>query len=323
MNLSVEQEAFEVACKIFGTTYFVITNLPSDNLLASHICAVIFNVILIISTLILNAVAITTIWKSSQMNSKTCYFVVLIQSVIDLIVGVFGIPFFVMFLMNGITKILNCFVATLALRWTIYLISLSTDMLIAMTLERYIAILHPYAYSTLVTKKRLLIFVCFGSSLELPLHILFLAVNGLLMKYASIKGALTFAFITFAYARIYLIVRALGRSGNIMHNARSGEHLTRRKLFLQDMKQARSCFIVVVCFFVLGILPTPIANLVFQGLDKFGELKISVWGTTLALCISSVDSIIFFWTKTMLRKEAAKMLKTVCSLSKELHTHYV
>ena len=315
MNLSVEEEAFEDTCEIFGTTYFVLTNFPSGNLLASHICAVVFNVILIISTIVLNAVAIITIWKSSQLNSKTCYFVVFIQSVIDLVIGVFGIPFFVIFLMNGITKILNCFVATLALRWTVFLISLSSDMLIAMTLERYIAILHPYAYSTLVTKRRLLIFVCFGSLLEFPLHISFLAVDGLLVKYASIKGALTFAFIIFAYTRIYLIVRALGRSANRIHNARSGEHLTRRKLFLQDMKQAKSCFIVVVCFIFIGILPAPIANWVFQGLDKFGQLETSVWGATLALCISSVDSVIFFWTKTMLRKEAAKMLKTVCLLN--------
>ena len=309
MNLSIEQDAFGVSCNIFGTTHFVITKLPSDEILVNHVVTIVFNAVLIIPTIMLNAVAITTIWKSSQMNNKTCYFVVVVQSVIDLAVGVLGIPLFIVFLLSGMGEMSNCFVATLACRLTIVPIGLSTIALIAMTVERYIAILHPYSYPSLMTKRMVLIIVFCGSILEFPVHILSLAVHELLPTYSSIKVVLSFAFIAVLYTRIYLVVRKLSRSRNRIHDAFTEENLTRRKLFLQEIKQAKSCFIVVICFFVLGVIPTLIARSVFQTTDPFRELEISVWGVTLALCISSVDSVIFFWMKAMLRKEAVKMLK--------------
>jgi hypothetical protein len=73
------------------------------------------------------------------------------------------------------------------------------------------------------------------------------------------------------------------------------------KLFLREIKQAKSCFIVVVCFCVLGFLPTTIAVPFFPSLvclDQFEKLAIKIWIITLGLmCNSSVNSVIFFWTK--------------------------
>ncbi|XP_028413376.1 beta-2 adrenergic receptor-like [Dendronephthya gigantea] len=312
MNLSVEQDVFGTSCKIFGTTHFVVTKLPSDEIRVNHAAVIVLNVVLIIPTIMLNAVAIITIWNSSQMNSKPCYFVVVVQSAIDLAVGVFGIPLFVVFLLSAMGNMSNCFVATLAYRLTIVPIGLSTIALIAMTVERYIAILHPYSYISLMTKRKVMIIVLCGGALEFPVHVLSLSVHGLLHSYSSIKVVLSFFFIAIVYTRIYLVVRKLSRSKNRMHDSFSQENLTKRKSFLQEIKQAKSCFIVVICFFVLGVIPTPITRAVLQTPDQFEELEISVWAVTLSLCISSVDSVIFFWMKAMLRKEAVKMMNKIC-----------
>ena len=202
----------------------------------------------------LNALAIITIRKSSQMNSKTCYFVVLVQSVIDLTVGLFGIPLFAIFLLSGLGLISNCFVATLAFTSTVVLLGLSTIALIAMTGERYIAILHPYSYLSLMTKKRLSIFACCGAALEFPVKFLSLFVDGLLLTYSSIKITLAFVFIVFAYTRIYIVVRKQAGSRNGLNDAPTHGNLSKRKLFLQEVKHAKACFIVAVCFFVLVVL---------------------------------------------------------------------
>ena len=133
----------------------------------------------------------------------------------------------------------------------------------------------------------------------------------LLEIYATVKITFVFFFIAFVYTRIFLVVRKLAQSQNKPHDGASEENLTRMKLFLREIKQAKSCFIVVICFCVLGFLPKTIAVPFFPSLDQFEKLAIKIWIITLGLCNSNVNSVIFFWTKTMLKKEAVKMLNTM------------
>ena len=311
MNLSVPQEEFEISCQILGTTHFAITKLPSEKFVINHIFAITFNGILIIPTILLNAVAIKTILKSSQLKSKPCYFIILVQSMIDLAVGVFGIPLFIFFLGGGIHGISDCIAANLALRSTTLPIGISSITLSALTAERYIAILHPYAYSTQVTKKRLLIYIGVGVVVPISMTILSFRYRTLFHIGATIIETLIFLSTAFAYKRICSVVKKLARSPNRPHDPAGEENLTRMKLFFREIKQAKCCFMVVICFGVLCILPVATVVPFFGSLDKFEVLATSIWVITLGLCNSSANSVIFFWTKTMLRKEAIKMLNTM------------
>ena len=71
------------------------TKLPSEKFVMNHIFAIALNGIMITPTTLLNGVAVVTIFKSSQLNSKPCYFIVLLQSMFDLAVGIFSIYTFV------------------------------------------------------------------------------------------------------------------------------------------------------------------------------------------------------------------------------------
>ena len=311
MNLSLKQEKFGISCQILGKTHFIITKLPSNQLLMNHIFAMALNGILIIPTILLNAIAIITILKFSQLNSKPCYFIILLQSVIDLAVGVLGLPLFLVFLASGIGKISNCIVATLAFQTTTIPVGISVITISVMTLERYIAILHPYAYIAKVTKKRLLIYVGSGAAMVFSLFFPSLVIQKLIEMYGTISVTLIFSFTVFAYTRIYLVARKLARSENQLHDAAGEGNLTRKKLFLREIKLAKSCFIVVVCFCVLCFLPTAFLVTFYKYLDQFEYLVFLIWIGTLGLLNSSVNSLIFFWTKTMLRKQAVKMINSV------------
>ncbi|XP_028413352.1 beta-2 adrenergic receptor-like [Dendronephthya gigantea] len=311
MNLSGKPDSFETKCFLLGTTSSEFQNLPSDEIPENYNAVIVINIIFIIPAIIFNAVPIITIWKSSQLRSKPCYFIVLILSVIDLAVGVLGIPLFVAVLivsvLNGGS---NCFLSSLAFKIASSLFGLSRFTFIAMTAERYIAILHPYKYTTLVTKKRLLIFVCSTSAI----HIIFTAFSAtfddiLVIIYSALERLLTIGSITFAYTRICLVVRKLARSVNRPQDLASVENRTRRKAFLQEIKRAKSCFKVVMCSFTIVLFPSIAFRLYYQ--SKLKDVTIFIWIVTLGYSVSIVDSVIFFWTKTMLRKEAVKKLKTM------------
>jgi hypothetical protein len=276
--------------------------------LISHILAASVNGIFIIPTILLNAVSIVTIFKSSQLNSKPCYFIILVQSVIDLAVGVLGIPLFLVYIVQGITGTLNCFGILLAKNSLILPIGVSIITLSAMTMERYIAILHPYAYSTEVTKKRILVYVGSGAAVVFFVIILSFRIRLAVLMFGSLLVTLVLIFTAFAYTRIYLVVRKLNRSPNQPLE----ENLTRNKLFLREIKQAKSCVIVVMCFFSLSFLP-PIALLLLRLIDESELLAKHVWMNTISMVNSSANSVIFFWTKTMLRKEAKKRLNFICA----------
>ena len=311
MNLTSEQQIYETSCRILGATHINIANVLSKKLLINHIFAIVFNGFLIIPTILLNTVAIITIWKSSQLRSKPCYFIILVQSAVDLAVGVVSIPLFIFYLWSRLAgNAKHCYVAFFAFQSTLLPLGLSTIILTALTLERYIAIVHPYSYNGEVTKKRLLFFI--GSCFVFEFSVFALSVSGfqsLLELYAVIKMTLVFLFIAFSYTKIYLVVRKISRSQCIPQDPSSNENLTRMKLFLREIRQAKACFIVVICFCALSFLP-PTTVIPFSPLlGKFEELAIEAWIVTFGLLNSSINTVIFFWTKTMFKKEAFKIFK--------------
>ena len=311
MNLSQEQKVIEISCHILGTSHSVITKFPTESLVISHIIVIAFNVILIIPTILLNGAAAITILKCYQLKKKPCYFIILLQSVNDLAVGVLGIPSFIYFLSTGIGSASNCIIATLALRSTVIPLATSNFTLFLLTMERYIAILHPFAYSTLVTNRQLLIFVGTSAVIMFTVSVLSLAFDGFLGIFKMILATTIFLFIAFAYTRISFVIRKLARSEKKPQDAASENNMKERKLFLQEFKQAKACFIIIICSFVLSYLPKAVAVPLTMSATKSEKLASLTCGVTIGLCNSSFNSVIFYWTKTLLRKETFKTLKGI------------
>ena len=262
---------------------------------------------MIIPTILLNGVAVVTILRSSQLSSKPCYFIILLQSVFDFAVGVLGIPLFIFFLANPVAEISNCSFAMSFTRILMFAPILGSSIaLIAMTFERYIAILHPFAYKSLVTKKRLMKYVGANTMLEFLVIFGSFTAKRLFHLYVMVKVTLILLLTAYAYTRICMVVKKLACSQKKPRDVVEGRRVTKTKLFVKEIRQARSCFIVVICFFMLGFLPATITTNFSSDMDRFQELAMVVWVFSLAITNSSVNSLIFFWTKIILRKEALK-----------------
>ena len=125
------------------------------------------------------------------------------------------------------------------------------------------------------------------------------------------RAKFAFLFNAFTYTKIYLVVRKMARSRNQPQDSGSDGKFERLKLFLQNVKQAKSSFTVVICFYTFVFLPSTIATLFYDCFDKFEALAILVLIYAIVYSNSCVNSVILFWSHLLLKKDARKMLKNV------------
>ena len=204
----------------------------------------------------------------------------------------------------------NCTLVTLALRMTLLTSGFSIITLSAITVERYIGVLHPYYYESNLTKKRILIFACVNSLLYCLVVAYSLQYSTIIRIVLTVMILVFVIFAAFVYTRIYLVIRKLTRSEmRPACETDKGQNTTKRQS-IREAKHAKSCFLVVITF-VLLLIPSTLAPAFYtQGTIDF--IAYANWSLTSLILNSSINSMIFFWTKALLRKEAVKTLKSLC-----------
>ena len=139
---------------IWNDRFIVFTLMDIKN----RILLIAVNAILFFFTVFLNLLSVI-IRKSSQLKHKLCYFVILVQSTIDFLGGILEIPVFIIILNLPFVDIKSCLVFRFLFVFMLSFPSLTPVCLSAMTLERYIGVIYPFSYRTLVTQTRILIYV--------------------------------------------------------------------------------------------------------------------------------------------------------------------
>lgn len=113
MNISADQG---IPCHVFGTMYSFV-NVKNQSKLYIHLIFVfVFNCILSVPTILLNAVSIIAILKSHRLKSMPCYFIIYVQSIIDLAVGILAIPLFLFFITSEIWQLSSCVAGEMVVR---------------------------------------------------------------------------------------------------------------------------------------------------------------------------------------------------------------
>ncbi len=313
MNHSAENYTSFATCRFGENSYKITRKFPSNAYEHSRIAMIVINCILSLSTIFLNGVSVITIRKSSQLKSQVCYFMVLVQSVVDLGLGILGIPLFIYCLLSPFLDSVDCTFVVLALGSTFIPSGLSIITLSAMTIERYIGVLHPYSYQTQVTKKRISAFVCGGGIVVSSLVAASARDRGIIRTFSAVVIPI-FIFLTgFVYTRIFFAIRKLVRSEQRPACESVANKNVRKRNFFRECRHAKSCFLVVICFGIF-LLPVTLSPVFFK-VDSNEYKEYFFWCYTMMVLNSSVNSVIFFWTKTLLRKEAFHILKFlfVCS----------
>ena len=120
-----------------------------------------------------------------------------------------------------------------------------------------------------------------------------------------------FIFLAFAYTSIFVTARRSLYSHNTF-GTRTAIGMKGKYCLLNEFKLAKSCFLVI-CTFCLSYLPSIVlTSPAGKSLSPETREMIYSWAMAFAVLNSNVNSVIFFWSKPMLRNEAMKILKLCC-----------
>ena len=95
-------------CHFYMEEVRMTTGFPSKVYYVNFIVALVFNIFLTISTIFLNSVTILAYMKSALLKSKKAYFLIMLLSVNDLLVGLFGEVSFVILLVTALIGFWKC-----------------------------------------------------------------------------------------------------------------------------------------------------------------------------------------------------------------------
>ncbi|CAB4012806.1 zinc finger MYM-type 1-like [Paramuricea clavata] len=206
-------------------------------------------------------------------------------SVVDLLVGIIGLPLLTFVLASNAKGDANCTVSVLAILAAHLITGYSMITLSALNFERYFGIIHPLLHHRNIKRLKIAIFI-----------LLFL---------------ITTAYV---YIRIFLTAKKRSPLQNIP-DATAGESkestMKTKKDNLREIKLAKSCCIIVFLF-IFSFLPLSIVNIFLA--TPLGAVKFRIMQAccvTIVMLNPTLNSVVFFWTRPLLRK-AKKIFRKIC-----------
>ena len=303
--------------KIWKICYFhkdeigMVVRIASNAHYTNFMAGLIFNIFLTITCVCLNSVTILAYMRSAFLKSKKSYFLIMLLSVNDLLVGLFGNGSFVSVLFTIIIGYRNCKIYIILYYAGFCTNAMSIMTLFGLNIERYLAILHPFYHRTEVTKSKLLKMIISFWLFILALRLTCLAFGDVVNLIISALYAFNALCTLYIYVAIYITARKRPPRAEAQKTERqtTEERVTKKRTNqiyeLQNIKMVKSCAIVVGLVFICN---TPYTLTYTVARNNTSSISV-VWNITALLSVSSLNSLVFFWNNAILRKEAKRLFK--------------
>jgi hypothetical protein len=322
-SLDADYRQYKERCVVMRIEFDVIVRFPSDGFLLNHKFLFGFCTALTVAIVLMNSATVLTFWRSTKLKNRISYFLIMLQSFFDTLVGLFNASFFTHKIASEIQGNVNCHLVFVYSQVAEVFMGFSLTSLFLINLERYIGVVHPLVHKGNWNKKRILKYGIYHLLLwQTFLGLLFL--NPMASRYCINVHLLAYCVLTaYIYIRIYR--KAVAKPFPLQTAPRStwprrtdSSHdseipstrqrvvsLANRQRHLKETKLARSCFLVVACFFAC-YMPVGVAF----GLKMRGFLGDAVkqWALAFAISNSLWNSLIFVWRDRVLRSEMKKVM---------------
>ena len=269
-------------------------NSEVEELRSTYIANCVFNSFLSYTTIMLNIVTIHAIRKVSSLP-KTLRALLLNLAVSDVGIGLLGQPFYVSLGVEWLQQNNPGCITNLVFIFIVNLFSLASFLgVVAISVDRFLAIHLHLRYQEFVTHKRVVVVVISMWLLSgfLPMAVLWNQDNFLLIK--LILGVIGVLFTTVAYLRIYLAVRRHKnhiRALQVQQVAENGEMSN----FSSLVKSAVGIFYVYLVFLIC-YLPF-FASLVALNINGLSITlkRFLLYSWTVMFLNSSLNPVIYCW----------------------------
>ena len=230
----------------------------------------------------------------------------------DLAVGFITIPLMSYVCMTQVLGKADCLTQRILINIATFPPSMSIICLTAMTVDRYLSVVYPLKHRTKVTKRKISTFIVYVNMFIFAIIALSVLKTEILVAFHSVYLFLFLVLAVFMYTKIFIAIKTRKRPGNVGDNIAQNNQNQRK--FLHEIKLAKPCFLAVACF--LFCLLASASVVIFQAYfdDKSNFVLFKMWTGTFSFLNSSLNSIIFFWTRPLLRAEAFKLLKKTCKM---------
>ena len=285
-------------------------------LLLGVIFLCILNAAFMLVGIFLNSVVIISLWRSSQLRGKLCYFVILILSCFDLAVVVVTHP---LLIVSSIYFSVEEEVSTI--RDTtkdfifINLYGWSMVALFTLNAERFLAITCPFFYQASVTKARLLCFEAFLMFMVAGVSsFYFIRESAICIVIMVSVSSLLFLFVYSNY-KLFVIAKSKRDDKNIVPvNTKTSTEDKNMKRQILSLKNVSACTLAVGCFFLCS--SPQIAYFVLRLTSDVSKYHKEVyffhlWSNTITSMNSTFNCLIFFWRNSILRREGLKIFSAL------------
>jgi hypothetical protein len=262
-----------------------------------------------IAGIFLNSVVIISLWRSSQLRKKSCYFMILVLSCSDLAVVTIAHPFLIVSTIYFSQADINKIYEDTRKSISCVLYGSSLFALLTLNVERFLALTCPFFHQASVTKTRLLCFQAFWTVIiyVIPTQLVFF-IN--LEKNADIYATvivLSLLFL-FIYSNYKIFKIAKSKREDVVPTTAMDENTKTRIL---NLKNTSTCSLAVGCFFcclcpyiIYSVLRLASETLLSERQFLFFRLC----SETFACLNSTFNCVIFFWRNSVLRGEGIKIV---------------
>ena len=180
----------------------------------------------------------------------------------------------------------------------------SFDVLLIMSIERYLGAYYPIFHHTSITRRRLL-----------TLLTVVLVVNSTLKMISTNDNIIprTIVLVIFLIVVFLPLAYLNFRLFQISTEVRRRIATLSEKRTTVNLKSISTCLLVVAC---LVVLSTPtivyiVFNIITENRQAFNVMLSGIWTATICTMNCTLNSLIFFWKNKVLRTEGIKILKTL------------
>ena len=262
----------------------------------------------------LNSVVIISLWRSSQLRKKPCYFMIVVLSCFDLAVVIVTHPVLIVSTIFWSVQTYPREIA-IAIRTCLLLAGFSMFALLMLSIERFLALTCPFFHQTAVTKKRLVLLQAFWMIIPfiLSVWVYFNTEKRIFGNISITVSVLVFLFLLICLNyKIFIIAKSKRKDNRVTPNdaATASSHEERKKRKI-NLKNISTCCLAVGCFFICSspqIIYSALRLTETVAYDRHGWL-FRLWSVTLFTMNSTFNCLIFFWRNSILRREGMKIAK--------------